>query len=71
MKIMIVCSRLCFGGAERVAVLWANGFVARGYDVVFISNLFEEKTYHLHEGISLHNLVSTDNQGISISDCFE
>lgn len=64
MKIMIVCSRLCFGGAERVAVLWANGFVERGYDVVFISNLFEEKTYHLHEGISLHNLVSTDKNKI-------
>lgn len=60
MKIMIVCSRLCFGGAERVAVLWANGFVERGYDVVLISNLFEEKTYYVDNRIRLYNLVSTN-----------
>ena len=42
MKIAIVCSRLGYGGAERVAVMWANGFAARGYEVILISNLFEE-----------------------------
>ena len=61
MKIMIVCSRLSFGGAERVAVLWANGFVNRGNEVVIVSNLLEERTYKVDERIRLYNLVSTND----------
>ena len=45
MKIAIVCSKLGFGGAEHVAVMWANGFVNKGYEVILISNLFEDITY--------------------------
>lgn len=64
MKIAIVCSRLGYGGAERVAVMWANGFAARGYEVILISNLFEEQTYYVDKRISMHNLVSTNKNKI-------
>lgn len=64
MKIAIVCSRLCFGGAERVAVIWANGFMRKGHNVVLISNLFEEQTYHVDERITLCNLVSAKTNKI-------
>ena len=58
MKIMIVCPRLCHGGAERVAVLLANGFVGCGHEVVFLSDLFEEQTYRLDSAVLVENLVS-------------
>lgn len=61
MRIAIVCSRLGFGGAERVAVIWANGFVNKGYEVILISNLFEDITYHVDDRVKLENLVSTNN----------
>lgn len=61
MKICIVCPRLGFGGAERVAALWADGFVERGYEVVIVANLYEEQTYHIDERIHLYNLVSPNS----------
>ena len=57
MKICIVCPRLCHGGAERVAVSLANGFVARGHEVIFFADLYEEQTFVLDESIQLLNLV--------------
>ena len=60
MRIVIVCSRLCFGGAERVAVLWANGFHRNGYEVVMVSNLFDPVTYQLDDGIVIEKLVSVN-----------
>ena len=64
MKIAIVCSKLGYGGAERVAVMWANGLVFRGHDVVLISNLFEERTYFVNDRVNLYNLVSTNKNKI-------
>ena len=58
MKVIIVCPRLCHGGAERVAVSLANGFVSRGHEVFFAVNLFEEQTYELNSHVKLLNLVS-------------
>ena len=58
MKICIVCPRLCHGGAERVAVTLANGFVRRGYQVFFLTDLYEEQTYQLDEAVIVKNLVS-------------
>lgn len=57
MKICIVCPRLCHGGAERVAVSLANGFVKRGHEVCFFADLYEEKTYVLNDKIHVMNLV--------------
>lgn len=61
MKICIVCPRLCHGGAERVAVSLANGFVARGHEVIFFADLYEEQTFALDESIQLLNLVPQSN----------
>lgn len=61
MRICIVCSRLSFGGAERVAVMWANGFVERVHEVMVVSNLFDPITYQLDQRVIVRDLVS-DNQ---------
>ena len=58
MKILIVCPRICHGGAERVAVTLANGLVAKGHYVTFITDLFEEQTYMLNDSVKMCNLVS-------------
>ncbi len=58
MKIIIVCPRLCHGGAERVAVSLANGFVGRGHEVFFFTDLFEEQTYVLDPKVNIHRLVT-------------
>lgn len=57
MKICIVCPRLCHGGAERVAVSLANGFVGRGHEVMFFADLYEEQTYVLNDAVKVQNLV--------------
>ena len=57
MKICIVCPRLCHGGAERVAVSLANGFVGRGHEVMFFADLYEERTYVLNDAVKVQNLV--------------
>lgn len=61
MKICIVCPRLCHGGAERVAVSLANGFVARGHEAFFFADLFEEQTFVLHNAVKVRNLVPQTN----------
>ena len=57
MKISIVCPRLCHGGAERVAVSLANGFVGRGHEVMFYADLYEEQTFVLADTVHVMNLV--------------
>ena len=57
MKICIVCPRLCHGGAERVAVSLANGFVSRGHEVIFFADLYEEQTFVLDKSIQMLNLA--------------
>lgn len=57
MKLLFVCPRLCHGGAERVAVSLANGFVRRGHEVVFFADLYEEQTYVLDDAVQVRNLV--------------
>ena len=64
MKIFIVCSNLCFGGAERVAATLANSFHDRGHEVVVVTNLFEKINYSLNQGIITENLVSTNDNKI-------
>lgn len=60
MKICIICSRLSFGGAERVAVAWANGFSQKGHEVMVITNLYDPITYQLDEKIAVRHLVPTN-----------
>ena len=64
MNILFVCPRLCHGGAERVAVCLANGFVDDGHQVRFMADLFEEQSYILDKRIEIINLVATANNKI-------
>ena len=62
MRIYIVCGKLNHGGAERVAVALANGFVERGHQVTIVSNLYEEVTYGIDKRVQLKNLVASNHQ---------
>ena len=64
MNILIVCPRLCHGGAERVAVCLANGFIEHGHQVRFMTDLFEEQSYVLDKRVKVINLVTTANNKI-------
>ena len=59
---MILVHKLTDGGAERVAALWANGFVERGYIVNVIT--FDDscsKTYSVDEQVMVSNVVPRSN----------
>ena len=52
-KILIVVASLNGGGAERVAVEWANGLAYRGHDVTIITDTSERVAYIPHEGVKV------------------
>lgn len=56
MKIFIVCSLLGGGGAERVAVMWANGFSRKNHQVYLIANLLEKIDYAADDQVTLLQL---------------
>ena len=66
MKITIIVSKLTGGGAERVASLWANGFVERGHDVSMVVYAKNKKdiTYSLSPNIKVHSIGSSFSQPI-------
>lgn len=51
--VAIVIGQLCSGGAERVAVLWAKGFVAGGNRVTIISDTAKSIDYEIPSGVEL------------------
>lgn len=59
MKIFIVCRYLGGGGAERVAVNLAHGFLERGHDVYCIADLDTHRSYSIDERIHLLELHSS------------
>lgn len=64
MKIVIICSRLGYGGAERVAVLWANCLVKKGHDVFLVSSLQEDRIYQVDKRVKLCNLFANSHNKI-------
>lgn len=56
MKIFLVCNSLSEGGAERVHVNLANGFVQRGHEVWLIVDLTKRATYPVDERVQLLHL---------------
>lgn len=64
MKIFIVCPRLCHGGAERVGVVLADGFAAKGHQVVMATDLHEEITYRLDELVGVMGMTPATNSKI-------
>ena len=65
MKIFIVCARLCQRGAERVAATLANGLEEKGHEVTLLTNLFEEQSYEIANGVNVVNLVSQNHNRFS------
>ncbi|ALO47936.1 glycosyltransferase family 4 protein [Hoylesella enoeca] len=64
MKIFILCTRLCYGGAERVGIMLANGFAEKGHDVTLIANLFDEITYPINSRVRILNLVASNQNKV-------
>ena len=56
MRIFLVCSRLCVGGAERVGVVLANGFAEKGHEVFLLSNTNLDITYPISTSVHVVNI---------------
>lgn len=56
MRIFILTNALNYGGAERVASLWANGLQEKGHEVFVITNLSVKIVYPLHEEVKVLSL---------------
>lgn len=65
MNIVIITPRLCYGGAERVSVLLADGFAEKGHRVSVISNLSEPASYPLHPDIRMVNFTTGSKHKLS------
>ena len=61
MKLYLIIPSLGAGGAERVGVLLANGFVKRGHEVVVFSNLSHSKDYQLDNSIKIVDIAKEGN----------
>ena len=59
MHILIIVHNLTGGGAERVASLWATGFLERGYEVGMVLNCRKDipMTYKVPEQVRTYNLT--------------
>lgn len=56
MKIVIVVPSLTSGGAERMAALWAHGFIQRGYEVcILTTNRPSPITYNVPSDVIVQN----------------
>ena len=64
MKITLLVHRLTGGGAERVAALWATGFVQRGHEVSIIvnTNAKRDTSYYVPENVKIFSLGFNINQ---------
>lgn len=59
MDLVILVNSLTNGGAERVASLWAKGFVSRGFNVsIIIKDSTLPITYHIPPSIKIYSLES-------------
>ena len=56
MKVFIVCSRLCTGGAERVGVVLANGFAEKKNEVYLLSNTNLDIAYPISSSVHVVNI---------------
>lgn len=58
MRIFIVCNKLCFGGAEKVGVMLANGLQRKGHQVSVIADMEYPQTYETDADVCLFKLYS-------------
>ena len=64
MKIYIVTVALSHGGAERVAVTLANGFIQRGHQVTILTDLNEPIDYAPDKRIKLVGILKERKKGL-------
>lgn len=60
MNIVIVASRLCYGGAEHVGVMLANGFCRDNHEVYLLSNTNLPITFQIDDGVHVKSIFSKD-----------
>lgn len=67
MKILITVGSFTNGGAERVASLWANGFISRGHDVTVVVNKKQttKNTYPVDHKVQVKNIYSWTGMKLS------
>ena len=60
MKILIMVHNLTGGGAERVAALWATGFINKGHQVGVVLNCKEGTriTYSIPKEVKMYNVLN-------------
>ena len=56
MRVFLVSSRLCIGGAERVGVVLANGLAEKGHEVYLLSNTNLEIAYPIIPSVRVVNI---------------
>jgi glycosyltransferase involved in cell wall biosynthesis len=56
MRIIVVISRLCYGGAEHVGVMLANGLARYGNEVIIASNSHERISYPVDERVGYYGV---------------
>lgn len=63
MKIVIVQSRVCFGGAEHVGVMLANG-LAEKHEVWLATNTHQEMSYGISDKVKVCNIFPDIPHGL-------
>lgn len=63
MKIVLVQSRVCFGGAEHVGVMLANA-LAEYHDVVLATNTQLEVSYAISDSVKVRNIFPSIPHGV-------
>jgi len=63
MKILVTSKRINSGGAERMAVIIANGLLGRGHQVGVLASLQTGKDFNLEDGIDRFHVPVLDNNG--------
>lgn len=78
MRVLIICRCLSIGGAERVAVSWANELQKSGDSVFILTDTSVPQTYTTHDDIviiPLQNYSDNNSKGISgrfrVIKCFK
>lgn len=64
MKVFLVCNKLCYGGAEKVGVMIANGLAEKGHDVSIVADLSRPQTYSINKQVRLLSLFTSKSYKI-------
>lgn len=66
-RVLIAIGKLSGGGAERVASVWANELVEKGYEVAILTYFSSENEYYCNECIRVYRIAETQKEYIGLS----